>query len=68
MPKLKTCKTAVKRFKVTAGGKLIRRSTKMNHLMRKKGAGARRRLTNGSELFHNEEKRVRRMLGEGQGR
>jgi len=65
MPKLKSRKTAVKRFKVTGTGKLMRRSTKLNHLMRKKNGGARRRLTNGSELFKGDEKRIGRMLGEG---
>ena len=65
MPKLKTNKTAVKRFKVTATGKLMRRSTKMNHLMRKKSPGARRNLSNESELFAGDEKRIGRMLGNG---
>jgi large subunit ribosomal protein L35 len=53
MPKLKTRKTAAKRFKVSATGKLMRRSTKLNHLMRKKNGGAKRRLIKGSELFAN---------------
>jgi len=65
MPKLKTRKTAVKRFKVSANGKLMRRSTKLNHLMRKKSMGARRRLLKGCELFEGDEKRIKRMLGEG---
>jgi large subunit ribosomal protein L35 len=65
MPKLKTRKTAAKRFKVTGTGKLMRRSTKLNHLMRKKSGGARRRLLNGEELFKGDEKRISRMLGEG---
>lgn len=65
MPKLKTRKTAVKRFKVSATGKLMRRSTKLNHLMRKKSMGARRRLIKGQELFKGDLKRISRMLGEG---
>jgi large subunit ribosomal protein L35 len=65
MGKLKTRKTAAKRFKVTATGKLMRRSTKMNHLMRKKGPGAKRNLSNESELFKGDEKRIGRMLGNG---
>jgi large subunit ribosomal protein L35 len=64
MPKLRTRKTVVKRFKITANGKLLRRSTKMNHLMRKKSARQRRDLTNGSELFAGDRKRITRMLGE----
>jgi large subunit ribosomal protein L35 len=65
MGKLKTRKTAAKRFKVTATGKLMRRSTKLNHLMRKKGPGAKRNLVKGSELFAGDEKRIGRMLGNG---
>lgn len=65
MPKLKTRKTAAKRFKVTSTGKLMRRSTSLNHLMRKKGKCRRRRMLNGHELFQGDEKRMGRMLGEG---
>jgi large subunit ribosomal protein L35 len=65
MPKLKTRKTAAKRFKITATGKLMRRSTKLNHLMRKKSGGTKRHLIKGSELFKGDEKRISRMLGEG---
>jgi len=65
MPKLKTRKTAAKRFKVTSTGKLMRRSTGLNHLMRKKSMNRRRRLINGCELFKGDAKRINRMLGEG---
>lgn len=65
MPKLKTRKTAAKRFKVTATGKLMRRCTGLNHLMRKKGMGGRRRLLKGKQLFAGDEKRIGNMLGEG---
>ena len=65
MGKLKTRKTAIKRFKVTGTGKLMRRSTKLNHLMRKKTPGGKRHLINGSELFAGDEKRISRMLGNG---
>ena len=65
MPKLKTRKTAAKRFKVTGTGKLMRRSTKLNHLMRKKSGGEKRKLIKGSELFAGDKKRISRMLGQG---
>lgn len=65
MPKLKTRKTAAKRFKVSATGKLMRRSTGLNHLMRKKSHSSRRRLLKGSVLFAGDRKRIRQMLGEG---
>jgi len=65
MPKLKTRKTASKRFKITGTGKLMRRCTKLNHLMRKKSMSSRRNLLKGSELFAGDEKRISRMLGNG---
>jgi large subunit ribosomal protein L35 len=63
--KLKTRKAAAKRFKVTATGKLMHRCLGLNHLMRKKGMAARRRLLKGSELDKANTKRVNQMLGEG---
>jgi len=65
MPKLKTRKTAAKRFHQTAGGKLVRRCTGLNHLMRKKSLSRRRRLLKGDVLFKGDAKRVSRMLGQG---
>lgn len=65
MPKLKTRKTAAKRFKITATGKVMRRSTGLNHLMRKKSLSRRRRLIKGQELYAGDAKRIGRMLGEG---
>lgn len=65
MPKLRTRKTVSKRFKLSATGKLMRRCTGLNHLMRKKGGSRRRTLANGAQLFAGDRKRIRRMLGEG---
>ncbi|HSV75050.1 MAG TPA: 50S ribosomal protein L35 [Chthonomonadales bacterium] len=65
MPKLKTRKTAAKRFRVTAGGKLVRRCTGLNHLMRKKTLSRRRRLLKGDVLSKCDARRVSRMLGQG---
>ena len=39
MPKMKTSKTIAKRFKRTAGGKLLHRSVGLNHLLTKKREG-----------------------------
>ena len=63
--KLKSRKTAVKRFRKTSTGKLMRESTGLNHLMRKKTASNKRDLIRGSELFKGDKKRVSRMLGSG---
>jgi large subunit ribosomal protein L35 len=65
MPKLKTRKTVSKRFKISATGKLLRRCTGLNHLMRKKRMGRKRRLQNDALLYPGDKKRIRRMLGEG---
>ena len=45
MPKLKTCKTAAKRFSVSGKGKIMRNTTGMNHLHMKKPKNALRRLS-----------------------
>jgi len=63
MPKIRTSKTVAKRFKVSAGGKLLRRSVGLNHLMRKKSPSQRRALLKGSELHRGERQRIVRMLG-----
>jgi large subunit ribosomal protein L35 len=63
MSKLKTRKSAAKRFRVTASGKIVHRSIGLNHLMRKKSMGERRRLLKGNVLSKAQEQRVKRMLG-----
>ncbi|MBQ9359243.1 MAG: 50S ribosomal protein L35 [Abditibacteriota bacterium] len=45
MPKLKTCKTAAKRFSKSGTGKLMRNTTGMNHLKMAKSKSALRRLS-----------------------
>ena len=63
--KIKTRKTVVKRFRLTGTGKLMRESTGLNHLMRKKTASNKRDLTRGCQLFKGDLPRMRRMLGKG---
>ena len=62
MPKIRTSKTAAKRFKVSGTGKLIHRSTRLNHLMLCKGPGRARRLRQESVLRKEDEKRIRRLI------
>lgn len=45
MPKLKTKKAALKRFKKTANGKFIRRRASKGHLLEKKSAKRKRSLS-----------------------
>lgn len=62
MPKLKTHKTAAKRFKITGTGKITRRKSSNNHMFFHKSASQKRRLEQEPVLFKGEKKRVRRML------
>ncbi|MFN4196763.1 MAG: 50S ribosomal protein L35 [Caldimicrobium sp.] len=51
MPKMKTNRSAAKRFKVTAKGKILHKKTGKRHLLRKKSAKAKRALGKYKELF-----------------
>ena len=62
MPKIKTNKTAAKRFKITGTGKITRRKSYNNHMFFNKSGGQKRRLESEPVLFKGEKKRVRRML------
>lgn len=62
MPKLKTNKTAAKRFKVTGTGKITRRKSHNNHMFLHKSGSQKRRLESEPELFKGEKKRVKRLL------
>ncbi|OFX15696.1 MAG: 50S ribosomal protein L35 [Armatimonadetes bacterium RBG_16_58_9] len=62
MPKLKTSKTAAKRFEITAGGKIRRGNTGMNHLKMRKPKNAKRRLSMKSEVSSAEKRTIRRMV------
>ncbi|MBX3097787.1 MAG: 50S ribosomal protein L35 [Fimbriimonadaceae bacterium] len=63
MSKLKTHKTAAKRFKISGTGKLIRRKSYNNHMFFNKSGAQKRRLDQDAELSKTEQKRVRRLLG-----
>ena len=62
MPKIKTSKTAAKRFKITGTGKITRRKSHNNHQFLHKKAARKRRLEGEPVLFKGEKKRVRRLL------
>ncbi|MDE2127025.1 MAG: 50S ribosomal protein L35 [Armatimonadetes bacterium] len=63
--KLKTRKTAAKRFTISGSGKIMRGKTGLNHLMRKKDGQRRRHLLGDGELHKSDRSRVRLLLGEG---
>ena len=62
MPKLKTNKTAAKRFEVTGGGKIRRVNTGMNHLKMKKSAAAKRRLSMKSGVTSGEKRVIQKLV------
>jgi large subunit ribosomal protein L35 len=65
MPKIKTNKTAAKRFKQTGTGKLMHSHSYRNHLNLHKGAGQSRRLAQDGQLAPSMKHRVKRMLPNG---
>ena len=62
MPKLKTKKTAAKRFKVTGKGRVRRPKQGGNHGMQEKSRKRVRRLTKNDMVDKTLEKHVKRML------
>ncbi len=64
MPKMKTHRSAAKRFKITPTGKVRRRRAFVNHILEKKSARRKRRLRSpGAVVSSHDERNVRRMLG-----
>lgn len=65
MPKIKTRKSAVKRFHQTATGKLMHRSAYRSHSITKKTPGQNRRLIQESTLYPGKRKVISRQLPNG---
>ncbi len=63
MPKMKTHRGAASRFGVTKTGKLVRRQTKLNHMLEKKSSSQKRRLGREAAVNKGDRRSVRRMLG-----
>jgi large subunit ribosomal protein L35 len=63
VPKTKTHRGAVRRFRVTKTGKLLRRQARLNHMLEKKTSARKRRLAREVEVAGSERRGVRRMLG-----
>ncbi len=62
MPKMKTHSGAKKRFKVTAKGKVHGRHAMTSHILGKKSAKRKRRLSNDVELAPAQAKNVKKLL------
>ncbi|MFO7260428.1 MAG: 50S ribosomal protein L35 [bacterium] len=63
MPKQKTNKSAVKRFRLTGSGKIRRRHANKSHILTKKPSKRKRRLTQPTLVSKADKGRVKRLLG-----
>ncbi len=62
MPKMKSRRAAVKRFKRTASGKIMRHQAYASHILTKKTTKRKRQLREGLEVHKTDVKRVKKML------
>lgn len=63
MPKMKTVKSASKRFKVTGTGKLIHEKANRSHILTKKASKRLRHLRQSDVVADVDTPRIMRMLG-----
>jgi large subunit ribosomal protein L35 len=63
MPKIKTNRSAAKRFRVTKNGKIKRQRAGKRHLLSSKAAERKRRLRKSAIAKPADTKRIKRMLG-----
>ncbi|HSK36623.1 MAG TPA: 50S ribosomal protein L35 [Actinomycetota bacterium] len=63
MPKMKSHRGATRRFRATKTGKLIRRQTRLNHMLEKKTPAHKRRLGRPVQVTAGDRRSVRRLLG-----
>ena len=64
MPKMKTSKTAAKRFKTTGTGRVRRQQAMRQHLFEKKPSTRTRRLAADADVHPTDLKKIKRLLGE----
>jgi large subunit ribosomal protein L35 len=64
MPKMKTSKTAAKRFKKTGSGRLRHEQQNNQHKFEVKTSGRKHRLDRDVDVHKTDEKRIKRLLGE----
>ncbi len=62
MPKIKTHRGAAKRFKVSAGGKVMRRHSGLNHILTSKSTKRKRQLRKSTEISPSFAKTVKKLL------
>lgn len=62
MPKLKTCKSIIKRFKITKTGKILRRPTGLDHYRAKKSGKRIRQSRKLTKVSKAEAKKIKKLL------
>lgn len=62
MPKMKTSRSAAKRFKVSGSGKLMREKAFRKHLLEKKSSVRTRRIAGDVEVSSANERNIKRLL------
>jgi len=62
MPKLKTSRSAAKRFKRTKTGKIKKKSANRGHILGKMSRKTKRKLRKSSYVSKADEKKIRRLL------
>ena len=62
MPKMKSNRAAVKRFKLTASGKIKREKVYKSHILTKKTTKRKRNLRTATLVSDGDSKRVKRMI------
>lgn len=62
MPKIKTRRSAAKRFRATGNGKIVRRKAFKNHMLEHKTSDKKRSLSQMAVVHESDEKNVRSML------
>jgi len=62
MPKLKTRKAVIKRFKVTRTGKILRRAVGQDHYRMKKSGKKKRKMRKWIHLSRPDAKKIRKLI------
>lgn len=62
MPKMKTCRGAAKRFRVTATGKIKRKRAYLRHILTSKSTKLKRGLRQSSLVANADKKRISRLI------
>jgi large subunit ribosomal protein L35 len=65
MPKMKTRSSVKKKFKVTAGGKILRRPAMRSHNLEKKSSKRKRGFRKDREVTRADRSAIKKMLGMG---